>query len=118
MPYRDTDADEQAFLDALYTDEAEAFVNDKSFVDYLAATNCSFMALPGTFNVWDQALSYSKRVNASFIAAIDKALVQLMDGGVFEQLQVKYISMPAACGAREGMQSQITMAQVGPLCLL
>ena len=49
-------------LDIVKNGTAAALIQERSFVEYITATNCAFMALPESFHVLDLAIGYPTRM--------------------------------------------------------
>lgn len=102
-------------LDMVRNGSASALVQDKSLVEYYAATNCEFAALPDSFHVWDLAFGYSYRMPRRVIEDIDRVILRTQDeDALFDRLQTAHINMPNKCDDISTGQgpTQITMAQV------
>ena len=58
----ETTADEAAMLDRLRSGSLTALVVDTNFVDYVAATQCEFLAVGTPFSIGDQVCGVRKPV--------------------------------------------------------
>ena len=114
---QDNPVDEAAMVEVVASGGVDALVQDKSVVEYYAATNCSFVALPEPFHVWDLAIGYNNRMRREIIDFIDNTIQHAVDeDSLFERLQAAFIGRPSACddgyGSSNADLAQITMAQV------
>lgn len=118
VPWSDS-ADEAAMLARLRNGSADALVQDKSFVEWVAATNCDLVAVPSSFHQWDMAIAYSSRLPLDIVRVIDDAMLLAQDqDSVLEKLQSAYIAIPNACRRDDAGPSQIRIKQIAGLWVL